>query len=115
MPDPHHLQRFVDAQKPVYERVLNELHAGHKQSHWMWFIFPQIRGLGHSAMAQRFAISSIEEAQAYLEHPILGSRLLECTRFVNEVEGRAIEEILGYTDAIKFRSSMTLFAYATSD
>lgn len=115
MPDPHHLQRFVDAQDAIYERVLSELRTGRKQSHWMWFIFPQIKGLGHSAMAQRFAVSSIEEARAYLEHPILGPRLRECAQLVNDVEGDPIEEILGYTDAMKFRSSMTLFAHATSD
>lgn len=108
--DAHNLQRFVDAQAPVYEQVLGELSAGRKTSHWMWFIFPQITGLGYSPMAQRFAISGRDEAISYLQHPVLGPRLTECTRLMNQVQGRAIEEILGDIDAIKFRSSMTLFA-----
>jgi uncharacterized protein (DUF1810 family) len=115
MSDPYDLQRFVDAQNPVFGRVLAELRAGRKQSHWMWFIFPQIRGLGASPMASRFAISSIEEARAYLAHPILGPRLRECTRLVTEIEGRTIAQIFGYPDDLKFRSSMTLFAHATPD
>lgn len=115
MDDPHNLQRFVDAQSPVYEHVCSELREGRKTSHWMWFIFPQIKGLGHSQLASRFAISSLEEAEAYLKHPILGSRLRECARLVNLVEGRSIDEIFGYPDDLKFRSSMTLFARATPD
>jgi len=115
MNDPFDLQRFVDAQDSVFERVHIELRAGCKTSHWMWFIFPQLRGLGHSPVAQKFAISSLEEAGAYLKHPILGPRLRECTRLVNAVQGRAIEEIFGYPDDMKFRSSMTLFARASSD
>jgi uncharacterized protein (DUF1810 family) len=115
MDDPHNLQRFVDAQSPVYERVCSELRDGRKRSHWMWFIFPQIRGLGYSELASRFAISGREEAEAYLQHPILGPRLRECTRLVNLVEGHAIDRILGYPDDLKFRSSMTLFAQATPD
>ena len=115
MSDPYDLQRFVDAQNPVFDQVLSELRAGHKRSHWMWFIFPQIRGLGASPMASRFAISSIAEARAYLDHPILGPRLRECTRLVTEIEGRTIAEIFGYPDGLKFRSSMTLFAHATPD
>jgi uncharacterized protein (DUF1810 family) len=113
--DPYNLQRFVDAQEPVYERVLRELRSGRKTSHWMWFIFPQIAGLGYSAMAQRFAISGRAEAESYLQHPLLGPRLAECTRLVNEIEGRAIEDILGEIDGVKFRSSMTLFAKVAED
>ncbi|HJS91628.1 MAG TPA: DUF1810 domain-containing protein [Steroidobacteraceae bacterium] len=109
------LERFVEAQDPVIERVLLELRAGRKTSHWMWFVFPQIQGLGHSPMAQRFAIGSRAEAEAYLAHPVLGPRLRECARLVNEVEGRTIEEIFGYPDYLKFRSSMTLFAHAGTD
>ena len=114
MTDPFDLERFVDAQSAVYTRVLAELRRGRKQSHWMWFIFPQLAGLGHSAMAQRFAIASTQEAAAYLAHGILGPRLLECTAVVNAVEGRTITEILGSPDDLKFCSSMTLFA-AVSD
>jgi uncharacterized protein (DUF1810 family) len=110
--DSFDLQRFVDAQAPVYERVRSELRNGRKQSHWMWFIFPQVAGLGHSAMAQRYAISSLREAEAYLTHPILGPRLRECTRLVTEVEGRSAHEILGSPDDMKFRSCLTLFTRA---
>ncbi len=113
--DPHDLQRFVDAQGPVYEQVCSELRQGRKRGHWMWFVFPQIAGLGHSATARRFAIASREEAQAYLQHPVLGPRLRECTRLVNLVEGRTLEQIFGFPDEVKFRSSMTLFAHATPD
>ncbi|HSE74880.1 MAG TPA: DUF1810 domain-containing protein [Dongiaceae bacterium] len=109
------LQRFVDAQAPVYGRVCGELRNGRKQSHWMWFIFPQIAGLGHSPMAQRYAISSLAEAKAYLEHPILGPRLRECTRLVLSVEGRSAREILGAPDDMKFRSCLTLFAHAAPE
>jgi uncharacterized protein (DUF1810 family) len=112
---PDSLERFVHAQEPVIGRVLEELRAGSKTSHWMWFVFPQIQGLGHSATAQHFAIASRAEAEAYLHHPILGPRLRECTRLVNEVEGRSVEQIFGYPDDLKFRSSMTLFAHATAD
>ena len=115
MNDPFDLQRFVDAQAPVYRRVVAELRHGQKQSHWMWFIFPQIEGLGSSPMAQRFAIASRAEAVAYLDHPLLGPRLHECTRLVIAVEGRAIDAILGYPDDLKFRSSMTLFASVAED
>ena len=115
MDDPHNLQRFVDAQSSVYAQVCSELRDGHKRTHWMWFIFPQIKGLGHSELATRFAIASLQEAQAYLQHPILGPRLRECTRRVNEVEGRSIEQIFGYPDDLKFHSSMTLFARAAPD
>jgi uncharacterized protein (DUF1810 family) len=109
------LQRFIDAQAPVYGRVCGELRNGRKQSHWMWFIFPQIAGLGHSPMAQRYAISSLAEAKAYLEHPILGPRLRECTRLVLSVEGRSAREILGAPDDMKFRSCLTLFAHAAPE
>jgi len=108
--DPFDLERFVAAQAPVYERVCAELRAGRKRSHWMWFVFPQIEGLGSSAMARKFAIASREEAEAYLAHPLLGPRLLECTRLVRLVEGRSIAQIFGSPDDVKFRSSMTLFA-----
>lgn len=107
--DPFGLDRFVTAQNPVYEEVLAELRDGRKRGHWMWFIFPQLRGLGHSQMAAAFGIASRQEAEAYLNHPVLGTRLRECTRLVNLVEQRSITEILGYPDDLKFRSSMTLF------
>jgi uncharacterized protein (DUF1810 family) len=107
--DPFDLQRFVDAQEPVYQRVLEELRRGRKASHWMWFVFPQIAGLGSSAMAQRFAIGSNAEAAAYLKHDVLGPRLVECTRLVLAARDRSITDILGSPDDMKFRSSMTLF------
>src|ERR1700730_11782627 len=110
MTDHFDLERFVDAQAPFYARVLSELRRGRKQSHWMWFIFPQFAGLGLSATAQRFALSSREEAVAYLGHKVLGQRLLECTVLVNAVEGRTIHDIFGSPDDLKFHSSMTLFA-----
>jgi len=115
MTDPHDLARFLAAQDPVYPQVLRELTAGRKSTHWMWFIFPQIAGLGHSPTAQHYAIRSRTEAEAYLLHPILGPRLRECTRLVNAIEGRSISGIFGYPDDLKFRSSMTLFAHTTSD
>ena len=113
--DPYNLRRFVDAQNSCFESVRSELQDGAKRGHWIWFIFPQIKGLGHSPTARRFAISSREEAEGYLRHPILGPRLRECTRLVNLVEGRSISEIFGYPDDLKFRSCMTLFAHATRD
>ena len=109
------LQRFVHAQEHVYPRVLSELRAGRKSSHWMWFIFPQIAGLGASAMSQRYAIGSRLEAEAYLDHPVLGPRLRECTQLVMAVDGRTITGILGSPDDMKFKSSMTLFAKVASD
>jgi uncharacterized protein (DUF1810 family) len=115
MNDPYDLQRFIDAQNPVYDEVCSELRDGRKKSHWMWFVFPQIEGLGFSPLARKFAISSLAEAAAYLQHPVLGPRLAECTGLVNHVEGRTIEQIFGYPDDLKFRSSMTLFAHATPD
>ena len=111
--DHYNLSRFVAAQNPVFSEVCAELAAGHKQSHWMWFIFPQLRGLGTSPMAQRYAIGSLAEARAYLAHPLLGERLRTCTQLVNRVEGRTVEAIFGHPDYLKFRSSMTLFARAT--
>jgi len=115
MIDPFNLCRFLDAQNPVYDEVCRELLQGQKTGHWMWFIFPQIAGLGSSPTAREFAISSRKEAEAYLNHPILGPRLRECTELVTRVEGRPLDQIFGYPDDLKFRSSMTLFAKATSD
>lgn len=109
------LERFVQAQEPVIEQVLAELRAGRKTSHWMWFVFPQLRGLDRSPTAQHFGIASRAEAEAYLRHPVLGPRLRQCTQLVNAVRKRSIEEIFGYPDNLKFRSSMTLFANVTAD
>ncbi|XUM24969.1 DUF1810 domain-containing protein [Bradyrhizobium oligotrophicum S58] len=103
------LGRFTDAQNSIYSRVTAELAAGAKQSHWMWFIFPQVEGLGSSAMAQRYAIRSRSEAEAYLAHPLLGPRLVECTRLVLAVQDKSLRDILGVPDDAKFRSCMTLF------
>jgi uncharacterized protein (DUF1810 family) len=114
MTDPFDLTRFVRAQDPVFRDIQGELTRGRKQSHWMWFVFPQVAGLGFSAMSQRYAIASRAEAKAYLAHPVLGPRLIECTRLVLAVEGRTINAILGAPDDAKFRSSMTLFG-AVSD
>jgi uncharacterized protein (DUF1810 family) len=108
--DPYDLQRFIKAQDPVYAEVCAELRNGRKESHWIWFIFPQLRGLGHSPMADKFGIASRQESEAYLEHPILGPRLRECSRLVNLVEGRSIHQVLGSPDDMKFKSSMSLFA-----
>jgi uncharacterized protein (DUF1810 family) len=113
-PDPHNLQRFVEAQHSIYGQVRDELSAGQKESHWMWFIFPQIKGLGTSATAQKYALTGIEEAKAYLNHSLLGFRLRECTQLVNGVVGRSIEDIFGYPDHLKFRSCMTLFAHMSA-
>ncbi|WP_312255988.1 DUF1810 domain-containing protein [Stutzerimonas nitrititolerans] len=110
MPDSHDLQHFVDAQYPLYARALAELRAGHKQSHWMWFVFPQIAGLGRSAMAQRYAIAGREEARAYLQHPLLGPRLEECAQALLQHTDRTPRQILGSPDDLKLHSSMTLFA-----
>lgn len=106
------LERYVEAQEPVYPRVRAELAAGRKRTHWMWFVFPQLRGLGESATSRHFAIDSLAEARAYLDHPSLGPRLLECTRLVDAIEGRTLAEIFGSPDDLKFRSCMTLFAAA---
>ncbi|MGB4068554.1 MAG: DUF1810 domain-containing protein [Nitrospira sp.] len=115
MTDAYNLHRFLDAQERVYDTVLAELRAGSKSSHWIWFIFPQIAGLGHSAMAQQFAIASLDEAKAYFKHPVLGLRLHECTQLVLDVEERGAEQIFGYPDYLKFRSCMTLFLTAATD
>jgi uncharacterized protein (DUF1810 family) len=115
MKDPCDLQRFVNAQAPVYAQVLAELRDGRKRSHWMWFIFPQISGLGASPMAVRYAISGRDEAVAYLAHPLLGPRLHECTRLVTHAQETSIQKNLGSPDDLKFRSSMTLFARVTTD
>ncbi|KQV44160.1 MULTISPECIES: DUF1810 domain-containing protein [unclassified Rhizobium] len=112
MQDKWNLQRFVDAQAPVYETALAELRDGRKRTHWMWFVFPQVAGLGHSPMAQRYAISGQDEAKAYLTHPLLGSRLEECTEAVKIHTGRSAREIFGAPDDMKFRSCLTLFAHA---
>jgi len=115
MNDPYDLTRYVAAQQPVFARVCAELAAGRKQTHWMWFVFPQLRGLGSSPMAERYGIGSLEEARAYLAHPLLGERLRHCTQLVNGVDGRSAEEIFGYPDYLKFRSCMTLFAAAAGE
>jgi len=107
--DPHNLQRFVEAQNSVIDTVKKELRSGQKRTHWIWFVFPQIAGLGGSEIAQRYAISSEEEAKAYLTHPVLGARLRECTEIVNALDGRSANDIFGSPDDKKFRSSMTLF------
>jgi uncharacterized protein (DUF1810 family) len=115
MSDPFKLERFVEAQNPIFEQVLAELRRGRKESHWIWFVFPQLAGLGQSWMSRHYGISSRAEAEAYLAHPLLGPRLIECTRLVNLVEGRSIKGIFGDIDAVKFRSSMTLFAQVAGD
>ena len=115
MSDAYNLPRFLAAHAPTYASVLAELRAGRKSSHWIWFIFPQIAGLGHSAMAQQFAITSLDEAKTYLQHPVLGQRLRECTQLVLDVNGRSAGEIFGYPDDLKFRSCMTLFLTAAPD
>lgn len=115
MDDPFNLQRFVDAQSLVYGTVLRELRAGRKTTHWIWFIFPQEKGLGRSAMSERYAISSLDEARAYLAHPILGTRLKECAGLVCSHRDVPLEDILGELDAKKFKSSMALFERAGGD
>ena len=113
--DPFDLQRFVDAQDGVYPTVLDDLRAGIKHSHWIWFVFPQLRGLGHSPTAHRFGIGSLAEATAYLGHEVLGPRLRECAHLLLAAQGRSAREILGQPDDLKVRSSMTLFAHAGDD
>ena len=117
MADPYDLQRFVAAQDAggTYDAALAELGAGRKRSHWMWFVFPQIAGLGQSPTSRRYAITSLDEARAYLEHPVLGPRLREATRTFAELTGRSAEEVFGGIDAVKLRSSMTLFARAAPE
>ena len=110
MNGPHNLQRFEEAQNGLIETVERELDAGSKRSHWMWFVFPQVEGLGSSPTARKYAISSLEEARAFLEHSVLGPRLRKWTQLVLNVEGKSAEEIFGYPDYLKFRSSMTLFS-----
>ena len=113
--DPHDLKRFVAAQEPVFASALAELRAGRKRTHWMWFVFPQLRGLGHSPTATYYGIASLDEARAYLAHPLLGPRLELCTNAVCGIEGRTLHEIFGSPDDMKFHSSMTLFAVAACD
>jgi uncharacterized protein (DUF1810 family) len=115
MADAFNLERFIDAQAPLYDEVRRELKVGRKQSHWMWFIFPQIAGLGQSPTSIRFAIASLDEAKAYLAHPVLGERLRECARLALDVEGKSARQIFGSIDEMKFRSSMSLFARAAPD
>ena len=113
--DPFDLQRFVDAQATCMDQVIDELTDGQKRTHWMWFIFPQLRGLGHSAIAQHYSLSGPDEARAYLTHPLLGLRLLECTKLVLDAQPRSVQDIFGYPDHLKFHSSMTVFAEAKPD
>lgn len=115
MIDPFNLQRFVAAQTPVFADVVSELAAGEKQSHWMWFVFPQIAGLGLSPTSTLFAIASLDEAKAYVAHPVLGPRLVECATLALNASSRAARQIFGAVDAMKFRSSMTLFSRAAPD
>ena len=115
MDDPYDLKRFLDAQAAIYTQVLEELRAGRKASHWMWFVFPQITGLGFSPMAQRYSVSGRDEAAAYAGHAVLGARLRECTALVNAIEGRTIRDIFDSPDDLKFRSSVTLFAACAAD
>ena len=115
MPTRFDLDRFVNAQAPVMTQVQQELRAGQKRSHWMWFVFPQIAGLGHSPTARHYAIASRAEAAAYLAHPTLGPRLVDCTALVNAVENRTVHQIFGSPDDLKFHSSVTLFAAASPD
>jgi uncharacterized protein (DUF1810 family) len=113
--DPFDLQRFVDAQDRVYDTVLDELRGGRKRGHWIWFVFPQLQGLGRSSTAMRYGISSLEEAQAYLAHEVLGRRLRQCAQLVGRIEGSSADDIFGWPDNLKVRSSMTLFSRATDD
>lgn len=111
--DPFDLERFVDAQSGVHERAVAELRGGRKRSHWMWFVFPQLAGLGHSGMARRYGITGLDEARAYLEHPVLGARLLECGQTLEALDARlSASDIFGSPDDLKLRSSLTLFAQA---
>ena len=109
-PDPYDLQRFVEVQEPAYDRALSELRAGRKQTHWIWYIFPQLAGLGSSQMARTYGIQTLDEARAYLAHPLLGARLTECVVALNFLARGSAREVLGEVDAMKFRSSMTLFS-----
>lgn len=113
--NPYNLERFLEAQGDIYERVLDELRRGQKSSHWMWFIFPQIRGLGHTETSIFFSISSLQEARAYLEHPVLGPRLFHCCELLLQVEGKFASQIFSSPDDLKLRSSMTLFGQASEE
>jgi len=113
--DPYNLQRFVDAQRLLYAQACMELRAGCKRTHWMWFIFPQMRGLGRSSMAERFGVASLDEGRAYAAHPVLGARLRECCGLLLQLESNKVSEIFGFPDGVKLRSSMTLFARAAPD
>jgi uncharacterized protein (DUF1810 family) len=113
--DPFNLDRFVEAQEPIFATALDELRAGQKRSHWMWFVFPQLQGLGHSPLASFYGIASCDEAMAYLAHPVLGSRLILCTETVLAVKGRTLNDIFGSPDDLKFHSCMTLFAMASEE
>jgi uncharacterized protein (DUF1810 family) len=115
MGDPYHLERFVEAQEPLYAQACAELAAGRKHSHWIWFVFPQLKGLGASATSEHFGLASLAEARAYLEHPLLGARLRHATQLANAVHGVSAAEMFGYPDWLKFRSCMTLFAAAATD
>jgi len=112
--DTFDLSRFISAQENSYASALAELRSGRKRTHWMWYIFPQIDGLGHSATSKHYAIKSLAEARQYLNHPVLGQRLLECAETVFTVDNRSVSEIFGYPDDLKFKSSMTLFASVTT-
>jgi uncharacterized protein (DUF1810 family) len=114
MSDHFFLNRFIDAQDPVYERVWGEICEGHKQTHWMWFVFPQLAGIGDSDMSRTYGLSGIEEARAYLAHPILGERLVECTSQVNRLDERPISHVFSFPDDLKFHGSMTLFREASN-
>lgn len=111
----YHLNRFVDAQNRVYEQVIKELSQGRKTSHWMWFIFPQIKGLSHSVVAKRYAIASLAEAKEYYSDHLLAHRLIECSQILLSIKGKTAEDILGHTDAMKLKSSMTLFSLVSDD
>lgn len=115
MTDPHDLARFVAAQDPVYADVVQELRTGRKRSHWMWFVFPQLRELGRSSTAHRYGIATRAEASAYLAHAVLGPRLRECARLVTAIDDASVEQIFGWPDCLKLQSSMTLFAASTED
>jgi uncharacterized protein (DUF1810 family) len=109
------LDRFLEAQDPEYARVIDELRSGRKVRHWMWYVFPQLNGLGHSELARFYSISSVDEAKAYASHPVLGARLRECTDLTLRISGRSLVEIFGVVDSLKFRSSMTLFSLAATE
>ena len=115
MTDPHNLQRFLDAQERDYPTALAEITAGQKRSHWMWYIFPQYAGLGFSPTSRHYAIKSLEEARAYLEHPVLGARLRQCAQVLLDITGRSAHQVFGSPDELKLKSSMTLFAHVSPE